>query len=125
MVEKTTQVNTDNNDNQEELKQVARFIKSMGEEIPWHVTAFYPTYKLTKKPPTPTETLRKARKIGLEEGLKYVYEGNVPGESGGNTYCYSCGEMLIRRYGFSILENKIKNSKCPKCGTIIDGVGLE
>lgn len=124
-IEITTLIIPDLNDSEEELRQAARFIKSVGEEIPWHVTAFYPTYKLTRKPPTPIETLRKARKIGLEEGLKYVYEGNVPGESGGNTYCYNCGEMLIRRYGFSVLENKIKISKCPRCGAKIDGVGLD
>jgi len=123
-IEIATLIIPDLNDSEEELRQVARFIKSVGEEIPWHVTAFYPAYKM-RKPPTPPETLRKAREIGLKEGLRYVYEGNVPGEKGGNTYCYKCGEMLIRRYGFSILENKIKNSKCPKCGTKIDGIGFE
>ncbi|MEM3587263.1 MAG: AmmeMemoRadiSam system radical SAM enzyme [Candidatus Jordarchaeaceae archaeon] len=124
-IEITTLIIPDLNDSEKELRQIAQFIKSVGEEIPWHVTAFYPAYKLTRKPPTPVETLRKARKIGLEEGLRYVYEGNIPGESGANTYCYKCGEMLIRRYGFSVLENKIKDSKCPKCGTKIDGIGLD
>jgi pyruvate formate lyase activating enzyme len=124
-IEIATLIIPDLNDSEEELRQAARFVKSVGEEIPWHVTAFYPAYKMTRKPPTPPETLRKAREIGLQEGLRYVYEGNVPGEKGGNTYCYKCGEMLIRRYGFSVLENKIKNSKCPKCGTQIDGIGLD
>lgn len=120
-IEIATLIIPDLNDSEEELRQAARFIKGVGEEIPWHVTAYYPAYKM-RKPPTPPETLRKAREIGLKEGLRYVYEGNVPGEKGGNTYCYKCGETLIRRYGFNVLENKIKNSKCPKCGTTIDGL---
>ena len=123
-IEITTLIIPDLNDSEEELRQIARFIRSLGVETPWHVTAFYPTYKMTRKPPTPAETLRMARKIGLEEGLRYVYEGNIPGEPGGNTYCYNCGKLLIRRYGFSILENNIKNSRCPECGAEIDGVGL-
>ncbi len=123
-IEIATLIIPDLNDSDDELRQTARFIKSVGEDIPWHVTAFYPAYKLTRKPPTPPETLRRARRIGLEEGLRYVYEGNIPGEEGSNTFCYNCGEMLIRRYGFSILANKIKDSKCPKCGAKIDGVGL-
>ncbi len=123
-IEITTLIIPDLNDSEDELRQIARFIKSLGEETPWHVTAFYPTYKLTNKPPTPVETLERARKIGLEEGLRYVYEGNIPGTEGGNTYCYKCGELLIRRYGFTVLEKKIKDSKCSACGTEIDGIGL-
>ncbi|HDY74383.1 MAG TPA: hypothetical protein ENH51_04645 [Euryarchaeota archaeon] len=65
-----------------------------------------------------------ARKIGVEAGLKYVYEGNIPGEGGENTYCPKCGETLIRRFGFGILENKIKENKCPACGSEADGIGL-
>ena len=63
-----------------------------------------------------------SREIGLDVGLRYVYEGNVPGEGGENTYCYQCGELLIRRYGFQILENKIRDSRCPRCGAKIDGM---
>lgn len=124
-IEITTLIIPDLNDSEKELRQIAKFIKSLGEELPWHVTAFYPTYKLMKTPPTPVETLRKARKIGLKEGLRYVYEGNIPGTEGGNTYCYKCGELLIRRYGFNVLENKIEDAKCPACGTEIDGIGLK
>ncbi len=124
-IEITTLIIPDLNDSEKELRQIARFIKGLGEETPWHVTAFYPTYKLMEKPPTPAETLRMARKIGLKEGLRYVYEGNIPGTEGGNTYCYKCEDLLIRRYGFNVLENNIKNSKCPKCGTKIDGIGFE
>lgn len=124
-IEITTLIIPDLNDSEKELRQIAKFVKGLGKETPWHVTAFYPTYKLMKKPPTPAETLQMARKIGLKEGLRYVYEGNIPGTEGGNTYCYKCEDLLIRRYGFNVLENKIKNSKCPECGTKIDGIGFE
>jgi len=96
----------------------------VGEEIPWHISQFYPMYRLLDLPPTPVATLRRAREIGLEVGLRYVYEGNVPGEAGENTYCYKCGKMLIRRYGYQILENKIKNSACSYCGAKIDGINM-
>jgi pyruvate formate lyase activating enzyme len=92
--------------------------------MPWHVTQFYPTYKLTDQPRTPIKTLRMARDIGLKAGLKYVYEGNVPGEGGENTYCHSCGELLIERFGFSLTTIKMKDSKCSKCGVMIDGIGM-
>ncbi|GBE17498.1 pyruvate formate-lyase 1-activating enzyme [archaeon BMS3Abin16] len=123
-VEVTTLLIPGHNDSKEELREIAEFIAEVGKEIPWHVTAFYPTYKLLDTPPTPVETLRMARKIGMEAGLKYVYEGNIPGEGGENTYCPKCGETLIRRFGFGILENKIKENKCPACGSEADGIGL-
>ncbi len=91
-------------------------------DIPWHISLFYPTYKLTHIAPTPVSALRAARAIGLETGLRYVYEGNIPGEGEENTYCYKCGELLIQRVGFQILANNIKDSKCTSCGTKIDGV---
>jgi len=109
------------NDSEEELREIAEFIKEVGEETPWHITQFRPMYKLPDLPRTPVATLRKAKQIGRETGLRYVYEGNVPGETGENTYCHNCGEMLIRRFGYNIQQNKIKNSTCPKCGAKIDG----
>nr|QNO54980.1 GTP 3',8-cyclase [Methanosarcinales archaeon ANME-1 ERB7] len=121
-VEVTTLVIPTLNDFEEEFRGIAEFIKSVGVDIPWHISQFYPTYKLTHLPPTPVTTLREARGIGLDVGLRYVYEGNVPGEGGENTYCYQCGELLIRRYGFQILENKIQDSRCPSCGARIDGI---
>jgi pyruvate formate lyase activating enzyme len=60
--------------------------------------------------------------MGFDTGLKYVYEGNVPGEGGENTYCPNCRELLIRRFGFSIEENRMKNGKCLSCGVTIEGV---
>ena len=121
-VEATTLVIPTLNDSEEEFRGIAEFIKSVGVDVPWHISQFYPAYKLPDLPPTPVTTLRKAREIGLDVGLRYVYEGNVPGEGGENTYCYQCGELLIRRYGFQILENKIRDSRCPKCGAKIDGI---
>jgi pyruvate formate lyase activating enzyme len=123
-VEVTTLIIPGFNDEERELRATARFIKSVGPETPWHVTQFYPAYKLLDAPPTPIATLRRARQIGIEEGLHYVYEGNVPGEGGESTYCYSCGALLIERYGFGLLENRIDKGKCPECGTSIGGVGM-
>ena len=121
-VELTTLVIPTLNDSEIELREIADFIKSVGVDIPWHISQFHPSYKLTHLPPTPVTTLRKARAIGLDSGLRYVYEGNVPGEDGENTYCHQCGKLLIRRYGFRIMMNKISESKCPYCGAMIDGV---
>ena len=123
-VEITTLIIPGHSDDEEQLRGIAEFIKGIGEDIPWHVTAFYPAYKLLDVPPTPVEALRKAREIGKKAGLRYIYEGNVPGEGGENTYCYKCGELLIKRHGYEIQDNRLINGKCPKCKTRIDGVGL-
>jgi pyruvate formate lyase activating enzyme len=77
---------------------------------------------LTDKPRTPVKTLRRAREIGFEAGLKYVYEGNVPGEGGENTYCPHCRDVLIRRFGFRIGELKTIDGRCLSCGAEIEGV---
>ena len=121
-IELTTLVIPDYNDNPEELRGIARFIASLDKNIPWHVTRFHPTYKLTDKPITPLETLTAARRIGIEEGLNYVYEGNVPGSGGENTICPSCGDTLIKRYGNMTLADKTVNGSCASCGEKIAGV---
>jgi pyruvate formate lyase activating enzyme len=121
-LEVTTLIIPDLNDSEKDLTDIAEFICSVDAGIPWHVTQFYPTYKLLDKQRTPVGTLRRAREIGLKAGLKYVYEGNVPGEGGENTYCPSCKETLIERVGYRIFENSIKDGKCPKCATAIEGV---
>lgn len=123
-LEITTLVIPGLNDSTEELKQIARFIYELDPSIPWHVSAFYPAYKMLDRPSTPVETLRRARQIGLDTGLRYVYEGNIPGEGGENTYCYQCGSLLIERYGFFVRENRIQDTCCPDCGTVIDGMGM-
>ncbi len=121
-VEVTTLLIPGLNDSPEELRDIARFVKGVDPGIPWHVTAFYPTYKMTDRKPTPVETLRMARDIGLEEGLRFVYEGNIPGEGGENTYCPSCNTELITRFGFSIRQNRLANGCCSDCGEKIEGV---
>ena len=121
-VEVTTLLIPGLNDSSEELQEIAKFIKGVDPGIPWHVTAFYPTYKLTDRDPTPVETLQKARDIGLAEGLRFVYEGNVPGLGGENTYCPACGAEIISRYGFSISNVRVDQGKCSQCGEGIEGV---
>ncbi|UCE57447.1 MAG: AmmeMemoRadiSam system radical SAM enzyme [Candidatus Bathyarchaeota archaeon] len=123
-IEITTLIIPTLNDSDEELRNIAGFIKEVGEEIPWHISQFHPTYKIIDLPRTPITTLRRAREIGLKVGLRYVYEGNVPGEAGEHTYCHKCGKKLIHRFGYQVLENKVKDSTCSYCGAKIDGVGI-
>lgn len=121
-VEITTLIIPTLSDSEGDLRQIAEFIKDAGVEIPWHISRFHPDYLLTDIPKTPLESIERARKIGLDAGLRYVYSGNIPGDNGENTYCYNCGELLIRRVGFDVLENKITDSKCFNCCSKIDGV---
>jgi pyruvate formate lyase activating enzyme len=124
-IELTTLIIPGWNDTDDELRGIARFIADkVGVETPWHVSRFHPTFKMTDRPPTPVATLARARQIGLDEGLAYVYEGNVPEEGGENTCCPACGEILIRRSGFYLAENRIKQGKCPDCAASIDGIDM-
>jgi len=123
-LEVTTLIIPTYNDSEDELHDIARFIaEELGPATPWHVSAFYPTYRLTAAPRTPVNTLLRAREIGFEEGLHYVYAGNVPGR-GEDTLCPGCKKPVIRRYGYTILENSLRQGHCPHCGTAIAGVGL-
>ncbi|MEW6526808.1 MAG: AmmeMemoRadiSam system radical SAM enzyme [Spirochaetota bacterium] len=111
------------NDNPEDIKAMAHFIKThCGSTTPLHFTRFYPIYKLKNIPPTPVSTLERCRDIALAEGLKYVYIGNVPGHSTNNTYCHNCGKPVIERSGFYTTTNKLKAGKCPYCNTAIPGI---
>jgi len=124
-VEVTTLLVPEYVDQEEQLRAIARFIRDeLGRETPWHVTRFFPQYQLTDLPPTPLASLRRARQIGLEEGLYYVYSGNVPGDEGEHTYCYQCGAMLIERYGFSVRRLALRDGACAQCGAPIHGIGL-
>lgn len=121
-LEVTTLIVPTVNDGEDELREIARFIADVGVEIPWHISQFHPQHRFLDAPPTPIETLHRARKIGIEEGLRYVYEGNVPGLGNENTYCHQCKELLIKRFGFSIIEDRIEEGKCFNCRAEIDGV---
>lgn len=122
-VEITTLIIPGENDSPQELQQIASFIKNeLGPETPWHISRFYPQYQMQDHPPTPQATLERAHTIGREQGLRYVYLGNVPGNPGENTYCYACGKLLIERFGYQIIENNIQSGTCKYCQTSIDGL---
>ncbi|WP_432820099.1 AmmeMemoRadiSam system radical SAM enzyme [Trichloromonas sp.] len=122
-LEVTTLVIPGRNDGDEELAAIARFIADeLGPQVPWHVTAFYPTYKMLDSPPTPVTTLVRARGIGLDAGLKHVYVGNIHDATGENTYCPKCGELLIERRGFRLGRLRLEKGACPVCRTPLAGV---
>jgi pyruvate formate lyase activating enzyme len=113
------------NDSPEELMETARFLASISPDIPWHVTAFHPDYKMTDPPPTPVRGILQAAEIGLEAGLRYVYAGNLPGRVGEyeSTYCPNCRTPVIERYSYTIRSYHLTwQGKCPKCGTSIAGI---
>ena len=109
------------NDDPEETRRLADWVREqLGPDVPLHFTAFHPDFKLQDKPRTPPETLHRARQIAREAGLHYVYEGNIYSE-GANTYCPRCNELLIRRSWHDVLQNRLREGKCSKCGTAIAG----
>ncbi len=112
------------NDDEETIESIIDFVKKTDRDMPLHFTAFFPAYKMTDRPPTPRETLVKAREKAIDEGLHHVYIGNVaPGDPYENTYCPYCGELLIERNGFQIKRiNITSDGRCPKCGKKIAGV---
>ncbi len=123
-VELTTLIIPTLNDSDTELTEIARWIAKTDKRMPWHISAFHPSYKLDDLPPTPAETLERAREIGLAEGLRYVYTGNIPGLAGESTYCYECGRVLIERVGFRVGKNVVVAGHCPDCHAEIDGIEL-
>jgi pyruvate formate lyase activating enzyme len=112
------------NDSDEELTEIADFLVGVSPEIPWHVTAFHPTYRMTDPPRTPVETLMRAYEIGRRAGLQFVYAGNLPGMVAEceNTHCPQCNEELIVRHGFYVQRSTVSGSCCPACRTKIAGV---
>jgi pyruvate formate lyase activating enzyme len=121
-VEVTTLLIPGLNDSDGELKDIAEFLAGVDPSMPWHISRFHPTYRLTDIGPTPAEALHRAKDIGYNSGLKYVYTGNLPGDDGEKTMCYGCGNLLIDRYGYSIKKYTIKDGHCPKCNAEIPGV---
>ena len=116
------------NDSNEELMDAAQYIRSVSPDIPWHVTAFHPDYKMTEPPPTSVRTLLRAAEIGVEAGLNFVYAGNLPGyvDEYENTYCSKCRTLLVKRSGYIIQEYRLtEQGACPNCGTAIPGVWHE
>ncbi|HSW45944.1 MAG TPA: AmmeMemoRadiSam system radical SAM enzyme [Phycisphaerae bacterium] len=111
------------NDSPDEIKQMSGWIlEHLGPHVPVHFTRFHPTYRLKNLPATPVSTLERCRQTAMDAGLPYVYAGNVPMHPGENTYCHSCKTELIKRVGYQISANRIKDGKCPKCGAAIPGV---
>lgn len=110
------------NDDPVELRDLAGFIAGLDPGIPWHISRFHPTYRLMNVPSTPASAIHRARDIGREAGLQYVYTGNLPGDEGENTACHACGEPLVERWGFSVGRNLIRNGACPACGAAVPGV---
>jgi len=111
------------NDNMDEIKKMCEWIYVyLGADTPLFFSRFTPQFKLTNLPPTPIETMEKARDIAMAQGLRYVYIGNVPGHAGENTYCPKCKRIVVRRYGYEVLEINIQDGRCIFCGQKIPGI---
>ena len=123
-VEVTTLVIPGFSDNDAELQQIARFIAGLGTHIPWHVSRFHPDYQWRDRGRTPIQTLRRARDIGISEGLHNVYVGNLPGDEGEKTRCPSCGSITLDRQGYRIVGTAVRDGKCNACGEPVVGVGI-
>ena len=111
------------NDSPEMIEDMCRWIVAeLGADTPVHFSRFHPDYKLTKRPPTPIETLLMARDVAQKAGLKYVYIGNVRDPKGGTTTCPVCAKSLIRRMGYVVAYNRVKDGRCEHCGAPITGI---
>jgi pyruvate formate lyase activating enzyme len=112
------------NDSVEELRDIARFLVSVSPDIPWHVTAFHPDYRMEDRPPTSVRALLRAAETGAAEGLRFVYAGNLPGavRRWENTYCPGCRALLVERIGYRVLQNRIDaGGRCPECRVSVPG----
>jgi len=121
-VEVTTLIIPKLNDSKDELESIANFLASIDKNIPWHVSAFHPDYKLIDIERTPTSTLDLAYKIGKKAGLNFVYIGNVYSDYGSNTYCPNCSKEIIKRIGFFVEKKEIYNNRCRYCQKEIPGL---
>lgn len=111
------------NDRMDLIREMARWVRNeAGDHVPVHFSRFMPMYLVKNLPPTPVSTLEAARATALEEGLRFVYIGNVPGHVGEMTYCPSCGQAAVRRIGYRIEAVRLEGGRCDKCGTSIPGI---
>ena len=112
------------NDSDAELQAIARFLAGLDRDIPWHVTAFHPDYRMQDRDATPAARVLRAQEIGEHAGLRFVYAGNLPGHVGDteDTTCPHCRHTLVRRRGFAVLENRLRGGACPDCGRTVPGV---
>ena len=125
-LEITTLVVPGLNDSPDELRMIARFLaEEVSPETPWHISRFFPTHKMLGLPPTELDSLTRAREIGLEEGLKYVYVGNIGETDLENTHCPGCNLLLIERSILGVAANVVRDGACPRCRWSIPGVGLD
>jgi len=116
-VEVVTNIIPTLNDDEQQLKDIAGWIKTrLGEHTPWHVTRFHPNYHITDLPITPVATLEKACRLGRESGLNFIYVGNVPGHPGENTVCYQCGKTVVTRNGYDTRITGLDGAQCRFCG---------
>jgi pyruvate formate lyase activating enzyme len=121
-VEVTTLLIPGLNDSDEEISRIAEFIAGIDPDICWHVSAFRPSFKMLDRPSTGFERLKRAREIGQGVGLRHVYVGNIHSGDGEDTMCPGCGQILIQRIGFRVIESRLKDGTCPFCGVSIAGV---
>lgn len=119
--EVTTLLIPGHNDSEAELRAIAEFLVSVSPDLPWHVSRFYPTFRLLDAAPTPLESVERALRAGQEAGLRYVYGGNVPGHSSESTRCVDCGRTLVERSGLRLVNNAAPEGRCPGCGCAVAG----
>ena len=123
LVEVTNLIIPTLNDNPQQIRQLVCWVKAnLGGDTPMHFSRFFPRYKMRHLPPTSLKTLDMAREIAIDEGLNYVYIGNIRSKTGQNTYCQACNSLLIERSGYTILQNRLKQGHCPDCNSQIYGV---
>ena len=122
-LEVTTLIIPTLNDSEDELRALTSFlVEELGPDTPWHVSRYFPAYKLIDKPVTPLNILERACQIGREAGLRYVYVGNVPAGDMENTRCHRCGDLLIQRRSLALVQNRLEQGKCPRCKQAVAGV---
>ena len=121
-VEVTTLIVPGHNEDDASLSKIAKFVSGVGVDVPWHVSRFFPHFKMKDVSLTPVDVLYRAYEIGTEAGVKYIYVGNLPGGEFENTVCPKCGKVVVERSGFEVSEIRLKNGKCGFCGESISGV---